>query len=88
MLTDPLKRKQLKKGLEQLSEEGAVQVFYDRARLERDPILGAVGQLQFDLVKHRLKGEYNVNADFGWCLSHSQLSRVSRKPAMLGFVRR
>jgi peptide chain release factor 3 len=44
---DPLKRKQLKKGLEQLSEEGTVQLFYDRHRLERDPVLGAVGVLQF-----------------------------------------
>ena len=44
-LKDPLKRKQLKKGLQQLSEEGAVQLFFDRHRLERDPILGAVGHL-------------------------------------------
>ncbi|OIP35198.1 MAG: peptide chain release factor 3 [Deltaproteobacteria bacterium CG2_30_63_29] len=64
VLNDVLKRKQLKKGLEQLSEEGAVQVFYDRERLERDPILGAVGMLQFDVVKHRLDSEYNVSVDF------------------------
>ncbi len=63
-LTDPLKRKQLKKGLEQLSEEGAVQVFYDLHRLERDPILGAVGMLQFEVVQHRLKNEYSVNVSF------------------------
>ncbi len=61
-LKDPLKRKQLKKGLDQLSEEGAVQVFYDRKRLERDPILGAVGVLQFDVIKYRLLGEYHVEA--------------------------
>ncbi len=60
--SDPFRRKQLKKGLEQLSEEGAVQLFFDRARLERDPILGAVGRLQFDVVLHRLKTEYNVEA--------------------------
>ena len=59
-LTDPLKRKQLKKGLEQLSEEGAVQLFFDRERLERDPILGAVGVLQFEVIQHRLKSEYKV----------------------------
>lgn len=64
VLRDPLKRKQLKKGLDQLSEEGAVQVFYDLKRLERDPILGAVGQLQFDVVKHRLLSEYKVNVSF------------------------
>ena len=59
-LTDPLKRKQLKKGLDQLSEEGAVQLFFDRERLERDPILGAVGVLQFEVIQHRLKSEYGV----------------------------
>ena len=63
-LNDPLKRKQLKKGLEQLSEEGAVQVFYDRQRMERDPILGAVGALQFEVVEHRLRGEYGVRIGF------------------------
>jgi peptide chain release factor 3 len=60
-LKDPLKRKQLKKGLEQLSEEGAVQLFYDRHRLERDPILGAVGVLQFEVIEHRLESEYKVS---------------------------
>jgi peptide chain release factor 3 len=59
-LEDPLRRKQLKKGLEQLSEEGAVQLFFDRRRMERDPILGAVGRLQFDVIQHRLQGEYGV----------------------------
>ncbi len=59
-LAEPFKRKQLKKGLEQLSEEGAVQVFYHREQLERDPILGAVGRLQFEVIKHRLKSEYDV----------------------------
>ena len=63
-LPDPLKRKQLKKGLEQLSEEGAVQVFFDPKTLERDPILGAVGVLQFDVVAHRLKAEYGVTVQF------------------------
>ncbi len=59
-LADSLKRKQLKKGLDQLSEEGAVQVFFDPKTLERDPILGAVGVLQFEVVAHRLKAEYGV----------------------------
>ena len=59
-LTEPMKRKQLKKGLQQLSEEGAIQLFFDRHRLERDPILGAVGVLQFEVIEHRLKAEYKV----------------------------
>jgi peptide chain release factor 3 len=63
-LTDPLRRKQLKKGLDQLSEEGAVQLFFDRLRLERDPVLGAVGVLQFEVIQARLKSEYGVNVGF------------------------
>lgn len=59
-LKDPLKTKQLKKGLIQLSEEGATQVF--RPLRNNDLILGAVGVLQFDVVQHRLKHEYQVEA--------------------------
>jgi len=64
VLTEPFKRKQLKKGLDQLSEEGVVQVFFDRHRLEREPILGAVGQLQFEVMQYRLEHEYNVPVRF------------------------
>ena len=64
VLVDSIKRKQLKKGLDQLSEEGAVQVFFDRERLEREPVLGAVGRLQFDVIQFRLKHEYGVNVRF------------------------
>ncbi|SEI67340.1 peptide chain release factor 3 [Allopseudospirillum japonicum] len=56
---DPLKAKQLQKGLQQLSEEGAVQLF--QPLNNNDLILGAVGQLQFDVVMYRLKDEYKVD---------------------------
>lgn len=59
-LQDPLKQKQLLKGLIQLSEEGAVQVF--RPLRNNDLIVGAVGVLQFDVVVHRLRTEYKVEA--------------------------
>ncbi|MDF1536965.1 MAG: peptide chain release factor 3 [bacterium] len=59
-LKDPLKSKQLKKGLVQLSEEGAVQVF--SPLISTDLILGAVGILQFDVTVNRLKNEYGVDA--------------------------
>lgn len=59
-LRDPMKRKQLQKGLEQLAEEGAVQLF--RPIANSDYILGAVGLLQFDVIVHRLLHEYAVNA--------------------------
>lgn len=59
-LRDPLKQKQLLKGLIQLSEEGAVQVF--RPLINNDLIVGVVGVLQFDVVVSRLLHEYNVEA--------------------------
>jgi peptide chain release factor 3 len=59
-LRDPLKAKQLQKGLVQLSEEGAVQVF--RPLNNNDLVVGAVGALQFDVVVSRLKSEYKVDA--------------------------
>lgn len=59
-LKDPMKAKQLQKGLIQLSEEGAVQVF--RPLKNNDLIVGAVGVLQFDVVVARLKDEYKVDA--------------------------
>jgi peptide chain release factor 3 len=58
ILKDPLKGKQLDKGLTQLSEEGSVQLFVRHINGEK--ILGAVGQLQFEVVKQRLEDEYNV----------------------------
>ncbi len=58
-LKDPLKLKALQKGLKQLSEEGATQLF--RPLINNNLILGAVGLLQFDVVAYRLKHEYNVD---------------------------
>ena len=58
-LKDPMKSKALVKGLIELSEEGATQVF--RPLVSNQLILGAVGVLQFDVVAHRLKHEYNVD---------------------------
>ncbi|KTD21209.1 peptide chain release factor 3 [Legionella londiniensis] len=58
-LTDPMKSKALLKGLIELSEEGATQVF--RPLNSNQLILGAVGTLQFDVVAHRLKHEYKVD---------------------------
>ena len=59
---DPLRRKHLDKGLEQLSEEGAAQVFYETSVAGPSPIVGAVGVLQFDVLLHRLDTEYGVEA--------------------------
>jgi peptide chain release factor 3 len=54
------KYKQFQKGLEQLGEEGAIQVFYPRDGVRREPVLAAVGQLQFEVVQFRLQSEYGV----------------------------
>ncbi len=61
-LKDPLKMKALQKGLIQLCEEGATQLY--RPLANNDLILGAVGVLQFDVVAHRLKDEYSVDCLF------------------------
>ena len=62
MLRDPLRLKALQKGLDQLSEEGATQVF--RPLATNDLILGAVGVLQFDVVAWRLRNEYGVESRY------------------------
>jgi len=61
-LKDPMKMKALQKGLEQLCEEGATQLF--RPTGNNDLILGAVGSLQFDVVAQRLRDEYRVDCMF------------------------
>jgi peptide chain release factor 3 len=62
VLKDPLKMKALAKGLGQLCEEGATQLF--RPLRNNDLILGAVGQLQFEVVAFRLQDEYSVQCTF------------------------
>lgn len=61
-LENPLKVKNLRKGLEQLAQEGATQLFVPRH--SPDYIVGVVGQLQLDVLLHRLQGEYDVQARF------------------------
>ena len=61
-IRNPMKMKQLQKGLQQLAEEGATQLF--RPIHSNDLILGAVGTLQFDVVAHRLEFEYGVDCFF------------------------
>ena len=59
-LKDPLKMKALQKGLQQLSEEGSTQVFMPLGN--SNLVVGAVGQLQYEVVAYRLKDEYKVEA--------------------------
>lgn len=59
---DPMKSKQLDKGLQQLTEEGVAQLFTKQPGNKK--IIGTVGQLQFEVIQYRLKNEYGASADF------------------------
>lgn len=88
-LKDPLKIKQLQKGLKQLSEEGSTQIFMPVKN--NDLILGAVGVLQFEVVAFRLKDEYKVDCMYEpvnvstarWieCSDNAMLEEFKRKAA-------
>jgi len=59
---DPMKTKQLEKGIEQLTDEGVVQLFKQHNGNKK--IIGTVGELQFEVIQYRLKNEYSASADF------------------------
>jgi peptide chain release factor 3 len=59
-LVDPLRRKQFARGVEQLAQEGTVQLYRPPAGRAGDLVLGALGQLQFEVVRYRLEAEYGV----------------------------
>lgn len=61
VMADPMRRKQLAKGMEQLAQEGTIQLYKPPLGRVGDVILGAVGQLQLEVVKARLKAEYDVD---------------------------
>jgi peptide chain release factor 3 len=60
---NPSKFKQFQKGIQQLQEEGAVQIMYSANEFIREPILAAVGQLQFEVVQFRMLSEYGVETN-------------------------
>ncbi len=68
---DPFKRKQLREGLKQLSEEGVVHVFEVPQGVGNELLLGTVGVLQFDVVEHRMLAEYNVELNMQLMNYHS-----------------
>lgn len=79
-----LKYKQFHKGIEQLSEEGAIQVFRQANRTE-DMVLGAVGQLQFEVFQYRIKSEYGAEVGLTylpysfarWIESHEAIEKLN-----------
>jgi peptide chain release factor 3 len=85
-IRNPLKVKQLHKGLQQLGEEGAVQVF--KPVHSGDMILGAVGVLQFEVVASRLMNEYGVDAVFeGTSISSARWISCDDKRTLADFER-
>jgi peptide chain release factor 3 len=60
-VSDAMKRKKMQDGLQQLSEEGAIQLFIDPFIGAQDPIIGVVGELQFEVLVHRMQDEYNLD---------------------------
>ena len=85
-LRDPLKSKQLRQGLTQLSEEGATQVFFPLA--SNALILGAVGVLQFDVVAFRLQDEYKVDCGYEAASIHTARWVEADDPQLLEDFRR
>ena len=58
--TTPMKRKQFVKGMEQIAQEGAIQIFRDLGAGMEEVIVGVVGVLQLEVLEYRLNNEYNV----------------------------
>jgi peptide chain release factor 3 len=84
-LKDPTRRKHLQNGLTQLSQEGTVQLFYRAGLGQADPYVGAVGLLQFEVLKERLANEYNTKAELEG--APFQVARwVSGKPEGLAWL--
>ena len=85
-LEDPMKRKALDTGLEQLSQEGVIQLFLTPGQGRQNPYLGAVGILQFEVLKERLKNEYKVSVQFVKA-SFSRARWVGGEPEALEWLR-
>jgi len=85
-LQDPMKRKSLDNGLEQLAQEGVIQLFFTPGHGRQSPYLGAVGVLQFEVLKERLNNEYKVSVQFVKA-SFSHARWVSGDDAALEWLR-
>jgi peptide chain release factor 3 len=78
---DPLKQKQFAKGLDQLMDEGVAQMFIRQSDNRR--IIGTVGQLQFEVIQHRLESEYNARCRYEPVNLHKACWVSSKDPAAL-----
>ena len=89
VMADPMKRKQLQKGMEQLAQEGTIQLYRPPESRVGDVILGAVGQLQLEVVKYRLEDEYSVKIRYEavQCVHARWISRKDGKPIDLQWLK-
>ncbi|PWU18661.1 MAG: peptide chain release factor 3 [Bdellovibrio sp.] len=74
-VSDAMKRKKMQDALVHLSEEGAIQLFVDPVRGPQDPLIGVIGELQFEVLLHRMQDEYNLDVRL-----HRLPLRVARWP--------
>jgi peptide chain release factor 3 len=88
VMADPMKRKQLQKGMEQLAQEGTIQLYRPPESRVGDVVLGAVGQLQLEVVKYRLEDEYSVKIRYEAveCVHARWISRKDGKPVDLQYL--
>jgi peptide chain release factor 3 len=83
---DPMRSKQLEKGIRQLTEEGVAQLFTQQPGNKK--IVGCVGELQFDVIRYRLEHEYGANCAFQAIAAHKACWLTSEDPAALrSFIR-
>lgn len=82
---DISKHKQFQKGLQQLEEEGVMQIFHSPDQIRREPVLAAVGELQFDVVISRLENEYGVKTSVDR-LPHALARWIVGDPAAIAAV--
>jgi peptide chain release factor 3 len=87
VLLDPMKRKAMQKGIQELAEEGTLQLFFEPGR-EKDPICGVVGQLQFEILAYRLEHEYNAKVRLDRLgYSHARWVEGAETPKELSLAR-
>lgn len=80
---NPDKYKQFQKGLDQLLQEGAIQVLYTIGGSKSEPILAAVGKLQFEVVQYRMSNEYNVDVGIDYLPYKKAMWLQGAKPSSL-----
>ncbi len=78
---DPMKSKQLAKGLDQLMDEGVAQLFFHQYTNRK--LIGTVGALQFDVIQHRLKNEYGATCRYETASLHKAVWITAEDPAVL-----